>query len=1121
MKKTILLFLLIFSTDYLFAQTEIVWKQQGRSGIKYDLAFSQDGEYVVSANGKSGALWLIDSETGKISDVLYKPESDWWSVSFSPDGNYIVAGGNSSPLLVLWDISTKEVVREFSPAGGSVYSTTFSPDGQYIASGHLDNTLKVWNASTGELMKTYEHDNWVYSVAYSPDGKQIVSGSAAGTIRVWDISGDSIITSIDAGSITQGAKAIAVSPNGELIASGGYDNKIKIWDFETGQLIKELTGHNGAVRSVSFSPDGAYLISGSDDFTIKLWEVESGNQVYTFAGHQDWTKAVFSPDGNNIVSGGGRGGFYEEDIDHTIKLWNVDTNELIWSLGSDFSGHDSQVSSIAYSPNGQHIVSGGYDKTIKLWNAETGNLIHSSIPGHAGTVNSLNFPPTGNYFVSAGGNTSPEEAAGIIKIWETQTGELVKTFDGHDAQARVAVFSPDGNLIASGSDDGIIKIWEVETGNLVRTYEEHTGEIYSLVFSPDGRYIASGGGLQDWQLRYWEVETGNTVKTLSPEGERATWTSLAFSPSGESLLATTVSKLINIDVSTGERSNIESFQCCRKRTSISFSPDSNYFALGRDEIIRIYDTSGLKMINSIEGVNSILQPQVAWSPVGNYIASGNEEGSVFNWKVEISNIFSPTLVSPSNEVTDVALTPVFSWDRIDQANKYQLQISKSYDFSDIEFDKKDISNPHFSGTVLESNTTYYWKARAYTETDTSVWSEVWSFKTVNDPNSKWGRKADFPSLGRVEAVGFSINNKGYIGTGWDGVLNNDLWEYNPDTNNWIQKADFIGGGRGDAVGFSIGNKAYLGTGFNGSVIKDFWEYDPETNSWWKKADFGGAARRNAIGLSIDDKGYIGLGKSGSYFTDFWEYIPDSDSWVQKADFPGQSRERAIGFSVGNRGYVGFGWSGETNLKDFWEYNPETDSWIRKKDFGGAPRNQPVGFSIAGKGYVLTGVGTTQYADLWEYDPKTNTWIKKEDFPGSERESAVGFSIGNKGYISTGWNGTTRFNDFWEYAPEIDTTSTSIYDEKSQDIPNLYELSQNYPNPFNPTTQIRFGLPINSFVKLEVFNMVGQKVSTVVNERKPSGWHEVTFDASNLASGIYIYRIQAANFAETKKLVLIK
>ena len=101
--------------------------------------------------------------------------------------------------------------------------------------------------------------------------------------------------------------------------------------------------------------------------------------------------------------------------------------------------------------------------------------------------------------------------------------------------------------------------------------------------------------------------------------------------------------------------------------------------------------------------------------------------------------------------------------------------------------------------------------------------------------------------------------------------------------------------------------------------------------------------------------------------------------------------------------------------------------------------------------------------------------------------------------------------------EVATSSEEI----TNGLPVAFELNQNYPNPFNPTTQIDFALPEASDVRLEIYNVIGQRVSILVNEQRTAGYHNVTFDASSLASGVYFYRIQAGSFVKTQKMMLVK
>lgn len=281
----------------------------------------------------------------------------------------------------------------------------------------------------------------------------------------------------------------------------------------------------------------------------------------------------------------------------------------------------------------------------------------------------------------------------------------------------------------------------------------------------------------------------------------------------------------------------------------------------------------------------------------------------------------------------------------------------------------------------------------------------------------WTQKADFGGTARFYAVGFSIGDKGYVGTGFDGAETKDFWEYDPASDTWTQKADFGGTARYIAAGFSIGDKGYIGTGSaSAGYEKDFWEYDTISNAWTQKADFGGTARRNATAFSIGDKGYIGTGYDVAYRKDFWEYDAASDTWTQIADFGGTAKYAATSFSIGDKGYVGTGWIGSAT-KDFWEYDVASDAWTQKADFGGTARVYAVGFSIGDKGYI--GMGNGYKDDIWAYDTASNAWTQKTNFGGLGKEGPIAFSIGDKGYIGTGYTSTKAF---WEYTPELSAST---------------------------------------------------------------------------------------------------
>ena len=281
----------------------------------------------------------------------------------------------------------------------------------------------------------------------------------------------------------------------------------------------------------------------------------------------------------------------------------------------------------------------------------------------------------------------------------------------------------------------------------------------------------------------------------------------------------------------------------------------------------------------------------------------------------------------------------------------------------------------------------------------------------------WTQKTSI-TTSRSFAAGFSVNGKGYVGTGLSGANGlSDFWEYDPSSNTWSQKASFAGGTRYGAVGISIGNKGYIGTGFDptsGLNKNDFWEYDPAANTWTQKANFGGAVRRSAAGFSVGNKGYIGTGWDGaSYKNDIWEYNPATNAWTQKANITG-ARYSAAGAGLGNKGYIGGGQllsGGGTN--EFWEFDPSGNSWTQLTNIGGSSsRVGPVALAIGNK-IIVTGGNTSN--DTWEYNPSSGAWTSRATFAGPYRSNAVAFAIDGKGYVATG-SGSSVYSDLWEYTP---------------------------------------------------------------------------------------------------------
>ncbi len=276
-----------------------------------------------------------------------------FSVAFSPNGQYVLSGSRDNTLK-LWEVDTGREIQTFRGHQDTVTSVTFSPNGQYALSGSWDCTLRLWEVDTGRSILTLKgHDHVVTSVAFSPDGQYVLSGSRDYTVKLWELGTGRAIHTFKGHN--RGVTSVTFSPDGHYALSGSRDYTVKLWELGTGRALRTFNGHNRGVTSVAFSPDRRYALSGSRDKTFKLWEVATGRAIRTFRGHnRGVTSVAFSPDGQYVLSG---------SWDKTLKLWQVDTGRDIRTL----KGHNSYIFSVAFSPDGQYALSGSLDKTLRLW----------------------------------------------------------------------------------------------------------------------------------------------------------------------------------------------------------------------------------------------------------------------------------------------------------------------------------------------------------------------------------------------------------------------------------------------------------------------------------------------------------------------------------------------------------------------------------------------------------------------------------------------------------------------------------------------------------------------------------------------------------------------------------
>ncbi|MXV75350.1 hypothetical protein F4Z99_13900 [Candidatus Poribacteria bacterium] len=415
--------------------------------------FSPDSRKLAAVTGydyDDRDLYVWDVHTEERLHKLVGHTGSIYALAFSANSRVAAGGDNGDTTLRMWDAHTGNLLKTFKGHTDLVRTLAFSPNGDTLASASSDSTLRLWSPETGQEKKVLmEHIDWGSDAAFSPDGEWIASVSGDDKIHLWDRKTGGLLRTLTGhtGAVT----AVDVSSDGRYLASIARfpDNTLRFWNPETGELLKTISDHKG-VKACAFSPDGQTLASVGRNATVQLWDVETGSLLKTFTGNdREFRAVVFSPDGQLLATGG----WISE-----IHLWDVQTGRLLKTLPEKYG-----VETLAFSPGGRFLASGGgfKDPTIRLWHVPTGEKrltltghAKNRNSGHTSDVYSVAFSPDGTLLASGGIDG--------IRLWNPNTGRALVTLTANRSSVSVVVFSSDSRTLASGESGGIF-LWDVDT----------------------------------------------------------------------------------------------------------------------------------------------------------------------------------------------------------------------------------------------------------------------------------------------------------------------------------------------------------------------------------------------------------------------------------------------------------------------------------------------------------------------------------------------------------------------------------------------------------------------------------------------------------------------------------
>jgi WD40 repeat protein len=518
------------------------------------LAWRPGGEEILTAGG-DGDMALWDTKEQKVLAKWDTRGGDINSLTFSPDGR-LAAAASTDGSVILLDI-TQDQINFLEGHQGPVLDVAFSPDGKQIVSGSADGSINLWDALTGNLIRTiFSQEVEVGNVEFSADGQRILS-SMGFTSCLLDIATGAEIQSWEGGNWIG---ILAVSPDGRTYLRNP-SHLIYIHDFETQAIIQQLQGHAGEILDLAISADGRLALSAASDGTLRIWNLQGEEDLKKYDIGLPADSMAIAPDGDRMAIGSG----YDEqagiwDLTHSKFVqnldgvlgemppgaltsspdgrwfaaasgdWELDTDRsrlLIWEAATgdihcQLEDNIRMVRNVAFSPDSRYALSGSMDESNELivWDVSDCSLVRQI----------ANVPDTTGIEFSADGRTAVTSSAFSenATLWDLDTGQALHVFTAPGENFLDVTFGPSEETVLAAAASGFIFQWDRESGTEVHRFTGHDGVVWSLDISQDEQFLASGDDTGTVIL--WDLATGEELRRHS--AHQGVAFQVAFSPEG-------------------------------------------------------------------------------------------------------------------------------------------------------------------------------------------------------------------------------------------------------------------------------------------------------------------------------------------------------------------------------------------------------------------------------------------------------------------------------------------------------------------------------------------------------------------------------------------------------------